>query len=69
VCLVAENVIGELSNHAGLIQCTIDVEDRDWPTECASGDFVCVHPVNVNEGTSRSTVHKGLGAVLDSGVR
>ena len=66
---IVENNISELSNQACLIRHTIDVEDRDWLTECASGDFVYVHPVDVNEGTSRSTVHKGLGAALDSSVR
>ena len=69
MCLIAENDIGELSNHASLVWHIIDVEDRDWPTECVSGDFVCAHPVDVNEGTGRSAVHKGLGAALNSGVR
>ena len=62
--LVVENDVGELSNHASLIWHTVDIEDRDQPTKCASGDFVCAHPVNVNEGTGHSTVVKSPYLVI-----
>jgi hypothetical protein len=66
VCiLIAQNDVGYVRNHAGIVCGAVDVVDRDWLSEGAHGDVIKLCPLDVNETTSGAAVNEGLSALSD----
>ena len=68
VVIVSKNGLYDLANHTSLVQCTIDIENRDRLIEGPCQDFILSNVVLVDEETSRAAIDKRGGATLDTRV-
>jgi hypothetical protein len=65
VAVIAQDHIWNLDNYTCLIRCTINIIDWDQNSEGASGDIIWLHPFNIDETASCTTVDEGLCASPD----
>ena len=68
VVIVSKDGLYDLTNHTGLVRCTVDVKNRDHLVEGPCRDFVLSNVVLVDEETSGATIDKHGGATLDTQV-
>ena len=66
VVVVSKNDLYDFTNHTGLIQCTIDVEDRDRLDELLRRDFVLSNIIFINKESGGAAVDECGSATLDT---
>ena len=65
VVIVSKNGLYDFGNHASLVQCTVDVEDRDCLDEGPHRDFVLSNIILVDKETGRAAVDECGSAAFD----
>jgi len=67
--IVPEDDICNLADCTALVGCSIDVVDRDWPSEHMCGDVICACPFGIHKQPCCTTVNQQPSAAFDTGVR
>ena len=68
VLIIAKDNLDDLTNHPGLIQCAINIEDGDGLDELSHWDFVLSNIVLVDEQAGRATVNECRSMPFDTRI-
>ena len=66
VVIVSKDDLYDFMNHAGLVQCAVDIEDRDHLDEGPHRDLILSNIVLVDEETGGAAINERRGATFDT---